>query len=610
VDAKTRQVQTFPVNGPVGPENDIRCMLQAKNGNIWYGTNGAGVYCMDANNRAVLHLEKKYDTNEPAITYNYIRSLYQDSKGYIWIGATLGLTRYNPKTNEFVNFYERREDANSLNSNCIYSILETSNGQMCFATAVGICILQTPVWDEKYDALLGYDNSAVFKNYSTLDGLPDPSVFSIVEDNQQHVWIGTGKGLSMFDLKTSTFKNYAIEGSFNEVFNASACYKDATGCLYFGSLRGLVYFYPDSISVATDKQNVIITDIKVNFESILDIKNEHFVDNELVMKADERAINVEFSALEMLYPNTIKYQYKLDGFDENWNLTDASRRYATYTNLNPGHYTLLIKATNKNGVWMEKPTELAIYIKPPFWKTIWFYFLSLSITFSILFGTYRYRIAAIQRRNMQLEVLVESRTEELFAEREKQKIQELENKEMLLKQKELEAENLRAEKELIQLKNEKLQHEIEIQNLEMEKKSGELVSAAVQISQKIEFLARLKNSLAQVLEKTSSEKHEMISALIKQIEKDADIRKEWEQFEQHFNQANNNFLKILKERYPDLTPLDLRICGYLRMNLSNKEIAALHNISLSGVEKSRFRLRKKLRLDNSENIITFLMGIS
>jgi ligand-binding sensor domain-containing protein/DNA-binding CsgD family transcriptional regulator len=596
-----------------GIENDVRVIMQDKKGNIWVGTNGQGVYCYSPVTKQIKRYIHQYANLNADITSNFIRSLFEDSKGFIWVGSTFGLTRYNPKNNEYISLFENRSDANSLLSNCVHHIAESTNGYLYFATSEGISMLDIPVWNAAYDKPNMKAENFRFKNYSSSEGLPDHNVYSIIEDNNQNMWIATGKGLSMLDTKRDIIRNYSIEESFNEVFNKSACYKASDGKLYFGSVKGLVSFYPDSVKEPSDNLTAVITDMKVNFESVFSSARSvktNFDDNKIILSSSEKSINFEFSAIEMLFPNEIKYQYKLEGFDSKWNTTDASRRYATYTNLNPGTYKFLLKATNKNGIWNDTPTEYIITVLPPFWETKWFILLVLIIIVAVLYGVYVVRVKSIQMLNRKLEILVEARTKELIEEREKQKVQEIEKQELLLKQKELESNKLKAENELIQLRNQTLQDEVKRHNIEIEKKNSELVSMAIQTTNRIEIIVKLKKNLSDILVAANEESHSLISSLIAEIDKDNNVKKEWEQFEQHFNQTNNNFFVALKEKYTDLTPHDLRMCAYLRMNLSNKEIAVLQNISVRGVEKSRFRLRKKMMLENDENIVSFLMDIN
>lgn len=591
-------------------KNDIRDIKQDKRGKLIIGTNGDGVLIFDVSS-GNLKLDKSltHKLLGNSLPNNYIRTLYVDSKNFLWIGSIDGLSRYNFSTGELINITSRIDNLQSIPSNNILHITETSKGVICIGTTEGLSLLDTPVWSEKYDNLKG--SSFIFKNYTVDNGLSNNSIASIIEDDDHNLWIGTEKGLSKFDLHRTIFKHYSTEEFSYDVFNKGACLKDLDGKVFFGSVNGIISFYPDSIGDPTYNNGIAITDIKLNYESIL--KSDKYaislLSDEIEITHNERALSFEFSAFELFYPNEIKFQYKLDGFDDKWNTTDASQRFAQYTNLNPGTYKFMVKSTNYQGEWLNNTAELEIVVLPPFWQRVWFRLLVAIFTMLTLYLLFVIRVNTMRKTNKRLELLISMRTKELVLEQEKQKQQEVEKHELILKQKELETYNLKAEKELFVLKNEKLQHEINSQVLEMEKKNSELISLATQITQKIEFISKLKNNLLAIIDKANLETKNMLNTMVKQIERDNNVKKDWEQFEHHFNIANNNFFKTLKESYPELTPHDLKICGYLRMNLSNKEIAVLQNISIKGVDKSRFRLRKKFQLESEANIIEFLLQI-
>ncbi|MEL6253618.1 MAG: hypothetical protein AAFR87_16535, partial [Bacteroidota bacterium] len=103
-------------------------------------------------------------------------------------------------------------------------------------------------------------------------------------------------------------------------------------------------------------------------------------------------------------------------------------------------------------------------------------------------------------------------------------------------------------------------------------------------------------------------KEELFPALIQMLQQDSMLDKGWEQFLLHFNEVNKDFFREIKSSYPDLTPKDLKLCAYMRMNLSTKEMASLLNVTVRGIEASRYRLRKKFDLDSSQNLTEFLMA--
>ncbi|MGB1121690.1 MAG: helix-turn-helix transcriptional regulator, partial [Saprospiraceae bacterium] len=152
------------------------------------------------------------------------------------------------------------------------------------------------------------------------------------------------------------------------------------------------------------------------------------------------------------------------------------------------------------------------------------------------------------------------------------------------------------------LQRDKLESEIRFKN-------QELAITTMNLVQKGEFLLKLKEELNKILNDTNEPKtKKAIRKTIKLLNQNAELDKDWEQFAQHFDQVHEDFLKRLRDTYPQLTPKDQRLCTYLKMNLSTKEIAPLMNISVRGVEISRYRLRKKIELPTETNLNEFMMN--
>ena len=170
------------------------------------------------------------------------------------------------------------------------------------------------------------------------------------------------------------------------------------------------------------------------------------------------------------------------------------------------------------------------------------------------------------------------------------------------KEEKLERETLEAEKEIIRLRNEKLREQ-------MVMKDKELANSTLDMIHKNKLLTKIKNDLKKISSPTMDEESKNnIHSLSKKINKELDTEKQWEVFETHFENVHEAFLKRLKIRYPDLSPRELKLCAYLRMNISSKEIAVLMNISTRGVEISRYRLRKKFALNRNDNLTDFILS--
>ena len=302
-----------------------------------------------------------------------------------------------------------------------------------------------------------------------------------------------------------------------------------------------------------------------------------------VPSMDHSYNNIRFDYAAPFYdsPGQIKYSYMLEGYDENWSGWQANS-LKEYTNLREGKYTFYVKARNVCGKESEA-TSFVFIVKPPWFRTfyayVFYFFLSLAISM-LIFRLYKLRV--IQER-----VVLEKKQQD-----------------ELMKQEQLfNAENLENEKKLIQLEREKL-----VAN--MEHKNKELANSTMNLIRKNEVLMELKENISKLMalvkEKIVIDK---LKTVVAHIDKNIETDNDWDTFETHFDAVHENFLKTLKKKYPMLSPKDMKLCAYLRMNLSTKEIAPLLNISPRGVEISRYRLRKKLSIDRECNLTEFMMEI-
>jgi DNA-binding CsgD family transcriptional regulator len=187
--------------------------------------------------------------------------------------------------------------------------------------------------------------------------------------------------------------------------------------------------------------------------------------------------------------------------------------------------------------------------------------------------------------------------------RDRQTLAARQEREIELTRQQFAAESLEAEKKLVQLEKEKFESE-------MDHKNRQLASSIGGLLKKNEFLIQLKDDLYRIAQAESTTRTgEKLSKIISRVDENIENTGEDDQFEDHFDAVHDNFLKTLKKQYPQLTPKDLRLCAYLRMNLSTKEIAPLMNISPRGVEISRYRLRKRMNLPHDINLTDFMLNI-
>jgi len=279
-------------------------------------------------------------------------------------------------------------------------------------------------------------------------------------------------------------------------------------------------------------------------------------------------------------PGNIEYSYKLSGFTENWSEWSSSFTNE-YTNLPEGDFIFLVKARNQLGV-ESLSDQVEFSVLPPWYKSMLAYFVYffLFVFFSLLAIWLIYLRIEISKRK--------DRMKHLQAYR--------------LKEQEYLRNALIDEKKIINLKNEKLK-------AEMIHRDKELANQTMDLIRKNKFLLNIKEELLKLKRPNNDfALNDKISSLIVKIDKDLDHNKQWEIFESAFDEVHEDFLNRLKVTFPNLTPKELRLCAYLRLNISSKEIAPLMNISVRGVEICRYRVRKKLDIERDTNMTTFIMN--
>jgi len=288
-------------------------------------------------------------------------------------------------------------------------------------------------------------------------------------------------------------------------------------------------------------------------------------EEKIELSSDQNALKFSFSSTDYLAPLEVSYRFKLEGFDKDWNPWQAENT-KEYTNLPPSSYTFVLEARKPNGE-LSDAVRYAFQIHPPWYASRIAYLIYALILFAAI---YFY----LKRQNQKYQSLQEDHEQEIEA----------------------------SKKTIGKLREEQIQKELEF-------KKRELVSTTMHVLQKNELLERIKTDLQDIRRKSKdSPISKDLKKLIQMLQQDSMLDKGWEQFLLHFNEVNKDFFREIKSTYPDLTPKDLKLCAYMRMNLSTKEMASLLNVTVRGIEASRYRLRKKFELDSAQNLTEFLMS--
>ena len=372
-------------------ENTIRNVFIDSKGNLWCGTeNGLNLF-----NRQKGSF-KSYNKNNSSISNNTVWKIIEDRKGKIWLATNDGLNCFDPASETFFVYKKIPGNTNSLSHNSVRTLYLDKDNFLWVGTQNGLNKFNFETLD--------------FTRYNEADGLPNPFIYGIVEDDKSHLWITTNKGITEFD-KQKIFKNYDISDGLQDYeFNTNACFKSSKGEMYFGGPCGLNRFHPQLMKVNTFMPPVLITELKIqdyiyNISNISELKG-------ITLNYDQNNIYLTYSSLDYTNPSRNQYMCKLQKFNKNWE-NQGNNRFISYTNLDPGKYIFMVKGSNSDGIWNEKITTLNITILPPFWKTWWFNLICVAaILFAIYFYT-RLRTRALIITKRELETMVKNRTIEV-----------------------------------------------------------------------------------------------------------------------------------------------------------------------------------------------------
>lgn len=381
----------------------VKFMLEDARNNFWIGTHDGLVRFDRKNERSYIYQHIK--DKENSLSSNVITSLAVDLSGNLWIGTRYGLNSYDYQSDEFI----RHAVVNSetpLNDQHIYSLYIDKRAIWIGTSSGGI---------NKYNP---ERNEIIYITEN--QGLSNNRVYSILPDDNNDLWLATNKGISQFTPETTSFNNYfKRHGLQDNEFNQSAAYKANDGSLLFGGINGYNDFQPNKIKYDNTKATPIVTSLYIFNEKqkIQTNKGSTALTQNLVaggkinLVYEQSVFSLEFSALHFTFPEHNKFSFFLQGFDDEWIITNAKNRRATYTKVPPGSYLFRLKASNGDNVWSNEEYQLSVNILPPWWLTWWAKTLATSLIISLLFITYWWRIRYFKQQQLLLEKLVIERTE-------------------------------------------------------------------------------------------------------------------------------------------------------------------------------------------------------
>lgn len=506
------------------------------------------------------------------------RDLAWDTDGGMWLAhASKGLYKfYFSADYQQIARIEQADVYKGLDYAGIFSLARI-NDVLHFVSPGGIYTLDNTAKTFRHSFL-----EKLFNN----DSLAFPS--SMKQDRYNNIWFYTNRSVGVL--------RYQEDGSYKLIYNP------------FLSLQGKFINGFESLYIL-DENNTIFgiedgfahyaTNDKIDFQSpfVIHIRGfKHVDDSVSYYRNSDESVNDQLvvprfafanNAFEMSFAATwfgngnVLYSSYLEGFDDNWSAWgDEGSRH--FTRLPEGEYIFYVKAKNIQGI-ESAPASFRFVISPPWYRS------NIAKAFYLLLIL----LFVIGIRYMTIKVAEKSKQREKI--KQQAKFRETEER--------LKHEALLNEKEMIRLRNEKL-------HSEMIHKEKELANSTMHVIQKNDFLITIREELIKILNLGLNDSAvKRIGGIMQRIDSDLDSDSYWTLFETHLDQVHEDFLKKLKEKHPELMPREMRLCAYLRMGMSSKEIASLMNITARAVENNRYKLRKKMGVDQGDNLIEYITSI-
>ncbi|NLK72782.1 MAG: hypothetical protein GX285_07180, partial [Clostridiales bacterium] len=349
-------------------------------------------------------------------TYGNVELIYETSDNRLWLVfpyAIITLDYYQAKVNILAIYDGAPTFIDNIDKNTTYVMLEDSRGLLWFGTNHGLFCFRLS--DNKFESNIIAETMA------------NKTILTMLEDNSGILWVATRQGLWKLSMEDGVSIEYGIEdGLINDMFCSSAVYKAGDGELFFGTVGGLISFYPDKVMSNNTVGEVIINGFNLLEEKITFNKPVEEI-TEIKLPYSNNSFIIDFVALIYDSPTNIQYAYKLDGFDDDWNYCDYKSNSTKYTNLGSGEYDFFVIALNSEGYLSSSPASLRIYIATPLWEQWWFILSIVLFILLMVFLFIQIRTRTLRKYAFMLESNVEERSRQL-AQKTKQLEKELKNR--------------------------------------------------------------------------------------------------------------------------------------------------------------------------------------
>jgi ligand-binding sensor domain-containing protein/putative methionine-R-sulfoxide reductase with GAF domain/anti-sigma regulatory factor (Ser/Thr protein kinase) len=364
-------IYTEKVQAMLPPEMEgstIRCMEKDNNGNILFGLQNGKIVKWD--NKQKKFFPCMSDIPEDAKTSSFVHNIFIDKAQHCWVATNAGFKEFDVENRIFTNTWlPNKNNTNSISTKICKGIEELNDSILLVGTTYG----GLNFFNKK---------TKTFSHASTVDGLPSNSIYALKKDDSGFVWFTTDYGLYKFKSTDKKIIPYKIEnGQMNAAFESKKFYPLKDGqWLSFTTSEAIAFFPYRTDNTTNTTQKIEITAFKV-FDKFLFIDSILFEKTPVQLSYKDNFFTISFASLNFANLQQTNYYYRLTGVDKDW-VNAGNRRFANYTDVQPGEYLFEVKADDINNT--NEITSFKITIKPPFWKTWWF--ISLSALCILLLG--------------------------------------------------------------------------------------------------------------------------------------------------------------------------------------------------------------------------------
>lgn len=368
------------------PDNTIWSIVQAGPHRVFAATNNAGVMLVDKRTGLV----KSFPSLEPcnnSLNKKNIRSITKVNDSLLFLGADGGSIHL---------LNTSRGDSRMLSNAVIEQTLRDIQGIKSLYHKNGFLWIGTA----GKGLLVLHIKTGRTTSLTVDEGLPNGVIYGIIPEGESSFWMSSNKGLFRLDyeiieniIKVVKIKSYTVgDGLQSNEFNTGAYHKSEKGTIYFGGINGVNFFHPGDIKNFREKKPVVLTGVTVE-NNPLETDSLITYKTHIKLPYNKNSISFNYTVLDFLSPETVQYQYKLEGHDRQW-IQAGSRQYTAYTNLPPGEYEFKVKAA-ENIDSGAIPSSLGISISTPYWMEWWFFILIFLVISGALYGFYKYRIGQL-----------------------------------------------------------------------------------------------------------------------------------------------------------------------------------------------------------------------